>query len=242
MRYIVKCYSARMKGRERRIKMAYESIASGYDELDKSNLQWKYIDSVLKELPLDAQILDIACGKGKYMKAIRKEGFNNVYGLDLIEQKSNDIDDKLISCTFDNIPYERDSFDFCYSISALYYSENPEVTLDEWLRVLKPGGYLVFSGHTKYSIYTLIRVLKSYLRIGAYEHLEYATFYDPVEHKNYLESKGLKVLAYTGFFTSWIDRIMQGKFSAFINNVFSSSTKFKRGYHYIIKVRKSPRH
>jgi len=47
-----------------------------------------------------------------------------------------------VESDFNDVPFEDNYFDAVYSVEAICYSSDKVKTLTEWLRVLKPGGYL----------------------------------------------------------------------------------------------------
>lgn len=219
------------------IKEAYGQFAHSVSPLEKSNIQWKMIYRVLKKLPKDAKILDIACGDGKYLLELKKMGFTNIYGVDLFDS---------ISCQginyqradFNCLPFKEDYFDFCYCVSAIYYSDKVGNTLAEWQRVLKSNGHLFFSGHTKYSIHTGVRMIKKVFLPKRFPHLVHAHFYSPDKLQIIAENLGFKTLARDGFFTSWIDKIVKNSAtSTWLNKVAPVSIKFSNSYHFTLLLK-----
>ena len=43
------------------------------------------------------------------------------------------------------LPYNTNEFDFVYSSNCLEHIEDTRLAIDEWLRVCKPGGHLIFT-------------------------------------------------------------------------------------------------
>ena len=74
--------------------------------------------------------LDIGCGNGKIKP--------DAIGIDL---HGSDVNVRMDARTLPN--YSDNSFDFVYSSHCLEDIEDTESALREWLRVIKPGGFLV---------------------------------------------------------------------------------------------------
>jgi predicted SAM-dependent methyltransferase len=75
--------------------------------------------------------LDIGCGDGKIKP--------DAIGVDMDESVPANV--RMDAKTLPN--YSDNSFDFVYSSHCLEDIEDTESTLREWLRVIKPGGFLV---------------------------------------------------------------------------------------------------
>lgn len=167
------------------IKKVYEEIFFQENRdlvVNKTDRQWPYLklsiagycqkNEIRKE---EANILDACCGTGKYIKKLYEEGFKNIKGVDLFAE----IQDKTIdyvSASIDNMPFHNQMFDIIYCSTSLYYMSDPEEGIKEFCRCLKNGGMLYLSVTTKYSIFTLQRILGHFLRKKAYKHIDYYHF------------------------------------------------------------------
>jgi demethylmenaquinone methyltransferase/2-methoxy-6-polyprenyl-1,4-benzoquinol methylase len=96
-------------------------------------------------------ILDVACGPGAVTKALAKRSTARIVGLDLSEEmlregQSNVRSSKLtqrVSLVLgrgEQLPFADATFDALTFTYLLRYVENPEATLAELARVVKPGG------------------------------------------------------------------------------------------------------
>jgi len=103
----------------------------------------------------DEWILDAGCGTGNYAVALAKAGFR-VIGTDfaagmLAKAQAKVTEDLSRRVSFQkadlNTPLEfpEARFDHLIGISVLHAVANPQFTLGEWHRVLKPGGTLVLA-------------------------------------------------------------------------------------------------
>lgn len=216
------------------IRNAYNVYTSSTLAVDKSNIQWKTVEDVCKNLSINANILDAGCGDGRYIVGVSELGFHNVIGVDLFE-KIHDQSLRYQKEDINHLSFKDQTFDFIYGISVINYTDNYEQTLKEWYRVLKPGGYIMLSGHTKYSIFTLIRLFKKAFFSKHFQHLKNIHFHNPKRIAFTSEKIGFRRLKQSGFFISWLDRFTKRKMvSLFFDRLLSSNIKFNFGYHFVL--------
>jgi 2-polyprenyl-3-methyl-5-hydroxy-6-metoxy-1,4-benzoquinol methylase len=124
------------------------------------------LDRFLKEiksisLPERARCLDAGCGPGYLSKALHELGYT-IDALDsspemlriaraLFETDKGKQSPNINEGDIENLPYGRDSFDLVASAGVIEYLANDQIVLDEFHKVLKPGGFLVLSSTYKYS-------------------------------------------------------------------------------------------
>ncbi len=135
----------------------WRSKSYGYDA-DKSIKIANRWESVLKELVSDApgtRALDIGIGRGQFAFHLARLGFV-VTAIDLSEKmishaRKSTIAHKLniVFQTGDaeKFKFEDNIFDVVVSRNLLWTLPNPDKALNEWRRVLSPGGTLVVSDH-----------------------------------------------------------------------------------------------
>lgn len=117
--------------------------------------QKKRFDLVQKRLALkDKKILDVGCGIGIYSNRFYQEG-SSIFGVDI--DKENIIKAKGLfpyisfqAITSANFPFEDNFFDIIFLHEVLEHVENDKKTIDESLRVLKPGGRIVIFAPNKW--------------------------------------------------------------------------------------------
>lgn len=120
-----------------------------YDKSDYPQQLCNYISEkyLLKKSGVKGKrLLDVGSGKGNHLVGFSRLGFES-YGLDKRDE-CVDILEKfdIQSCDIENepFPYMDDFFDVVYSKSVLEHVINTDNFLSESLRVLKPGGIVVF--------------------------------------------------------------------------------------------------
>lgn len=104
----------------------------------------KYIDPL--NIPKDAVILDMGCGPGYFLDAMKKRQYTNLTGITLspgdiklCEDKGHIIKKYDLSFLPQKDGYYDESVDFIFSRHALEHSPYPIFTLMEYSRVLKQG-------------------------------------------------------------------------------------------------------
>lgn len=90
------------------------------------------------------RLLDVGCGTGHHMAALRQRGFE-VAGVDgsdqMLEQaRLNNPGSEIQHADVEELPFPSDSFDYIVCIEVLRYLPDYSRCLQEMARVLKPGG------------------------------------------------------------------------------------------------------
>jgi len=104
----------------------------------------------------DAMVLDVATGTGRVpMSLLRQEGFaGQIIGLDsskrMLEQATHNLTGygervTLIRQDAGHLPFEDETFDAVTCSEALEFLPDPQETLAEMVRVLRPAGTLLFT-------------------------------------------------------------------------------------------------
>lgn len=131
----------------------FNTIANEYDEWYETKLG-RLVDNIEAECGLSLledqpgeKYLDAGCGTGNFTKRLIKRELE-VIGIDSSDQmlsiaknKVKDADFKEMN--FYGLTFEDDFFDGIFSMAAFEFVENPKKALDEFFRVLKPGGELI---------------------------------------------------------------------------------------------------
>jgi ubiquinone/menaquinone biosynthesis C-methylase UbiE len=101
-------------------------------------------------------VLDAGCGKGRYFEYF-KNSF--VVGLDIDRSSLRLINNTgaILQADVTYLPFKSNCFDLVFSRSVLEYVKRPKDAINEFKRVLKPNGYLIFSVPTKYSLFSIYR-------------------------------------------------------------------------------------
>ncbi len=92
------------------------------------------------------RILEIGCSSGRLMLQLRQHGYQNVAGIDISEKAVKLCQDSgLAATTMDaqRLDFPDNSFDVITASDVLEHLEDEKRALQEWRRVLKPGGVLL---------------------------------------------------------------------------------------------------
>lgn len=121
---------------------------------EDENVHWstgqkKSIDKFL--IPLlnkDSIILDAACGDGTGLLHLIENGYSNVIGVDINDNKLEKAakkvgKEKVLNSHISTLPYDANFFDVVWTSHTLEHSDNPMKTMAEFKRVVKPGGYIL---------------------------------------------------------------------------------------------------
>ncbi len=120
----------------------------------------------------DMQILDIACGTGKFLKKLQKTSKKRIklFGIDSSEimikqakKKSRTIKFKIGNA--ENLPYRNDKFDIITCSHAFHHFQDKKLALLEMCRVLKQDGILIIADGYKRGLwgkimFTIVEILE----------------------------------------------------------------------------------
>lgn len=111
-------------------------------------------------LPTDGKILEIGCGTGGLLAAGLRSGLE-IEGVDIalrwLVVARRRLDDLGLSCPLvaasaERLPYPDASFDAVVADSVLEHLDDPREALEEWARVLRPGGTLLAWSPNRYAL------------------------------------------------------------------------------------------
>jgi len=133
----------------------YDEWAKTYDEdLDK-DFGWVgplfAVETAVKYVQKDARILDAGAGTGLVGKLLSERGYTNLVAMDLSEGMLDQARTKNVYQEFhqmvmgQTLAFPSDSFDAVISVGVLTVGHAPASSLDELIRVTRPGGHVVFS-------------------------------------------------------------------------------------------------
>jgi ubiquinone/menaquinone biosynthesis C-methylase UbiE len=138
-----------------------EFYESGYRTFMSVRLQ-RFLEEVDRlELEQNAKCLDAGCGPGYLTKALYERGYSTCAfdaSPEMLrltkEQFANlpaDSIPEIIKGDIETLPFENCSFDLVASAGVIEYLSRDEKVMNEFYRVLKPGGHLILSSTNKYS-------------------------------------------------------------------------------------------
>ena len=133
----------------------YDQWAKRYDEDLEEDYGWLgptlALDACKQYLPTDARILDAGAGTGLVGKMLAEAGFHRLTAIDmspgmLEEARSKGVYRELRRMVLgEKLDFSDDSFDAVVSIGVLTLGHAPARSLDELVRVTRPGGFVIFT-------------------------------------------------------------------------------------------------
>ncbi len=148
-------YSSR---NEQELEERYDQWAEEYDADLESDFGWlspqRTADTLAKYVARDAAILDAGAGTGLVGQCLHDLGYRNLTAMDLslgmleVARQKN-IYQGLDQMTMgETLGYATDRFDASVVVGVFTQGHAPASSLDELVRVTKPGGHIVFSLRT----------------------------------------------------------------------------------------------
>ena len=214
--------------------------------------QWEFLGRHLPDGP-GSKVLDAGCGNGKYTRAMIAAGYHETQAIDLFESaEESGLGDLRYQCaSVAEAPFQDESFDFICSLSVIFYLDDPADALREFYRLLRPGGKVVISCHSRYSLFTLERVIKRWLKLPSAAHLRHIQFLSASHYKKLLEDAGFNVVEVDGFRASYLATQLRRVLRRFGLQLRSSSMNVPRskfhgwlratfGYHAVFAACKRP--
>ena len=136
----------------------YDHWAKDYDrdlENDFGYIIPQYAtDYFVKYVPLDARILDAGAGTGLVGELLFAKGYRELVAMDLskgmLEQaRKKDVYKEFHQLVMgEPLNFQTDWFDAVISVGALTEGHAPADSLDELVRITKPGGHIIYSLRT----------------------------------------------------------------------------------------------
>ncbi|NNE58877.1 MAG: class I SAM-dependent methyltransferase [Hellea sp.] len=143
---------------------AYNDWAETYDQdVTEFGIQLPYVGACVfaKHVPLNnAAVLDAACGTGMHTLALKMMGYDGFHGIDISDgmlaiAAERGVYTSLQQMALGNpLDFPDDHFPVTYAIGALAPGNAPPESLDEFIRVTKQGGLVIWSTHGHINVRT----------------------------------------------------------------------------------------
>ncbi len=183
---------------QEKIKKIYQNCFVSPSNLSLNDPQLLYLLNYFPE-DKNIHILDAGCGDGRYSDYLKKKGYVNICAVDLFERCSN-MAVEYQTASVDALPFVDNSVDFIFSNSVIYYVEPPIKALIEFNRILKSNGILMITAHTKWSLFTFLRVIKrDLLNRSNMSYLSGVKFYSANYYQDALLASNFEVLLRDGW-------------------------------------------
>ena len=137
------------------LESRYDQWAKDYDADLEEGFGWlgpqRAVEFFTRYVDKEASILDAGAGTGLVGKFLAEQGYKDIVALDMSPGMLEEARKKNVYRAFyrmvlgEALDFPTDSFDAVISIGVLTVGHAPAASLDELLRITKPGGYIVFS-------------------------------------------------------------------------------------------------
>ncbi len=140
---------------EQELKERYDQWASTYEEELDRDIGWygpiRAVESAVKYIANDAHILDAGAGTGLVGKLLAERGYTNMVAMDLspgmlAEARKKNVYKEFHQMTMgEPLDFATDTFDATISVGVLTVGHAPVHSLDELVRVTRPGGHIIYT-------------------------------------------------------------------------------------------------
>jgi SAM-dependent methyltransferase len=174
-----------------RFKDFFRTIRKHSRTIQKEVVKEEPHSTLVQNIPDKGLILDAGSGNGQFARMLNKTG-RTILCLDIKAPNKRNPENDYILGSVESLPFKKEVFEFTYCLSVLQFVKNDEAGFDEFNRTLKPGGRLVFTVPTKYSIFHLVRELELFFNV--YEYPEFN-----VPHHHYYSKTRIKQVSSKNF-------------------------------------------
>ena len=139
----------------RELESRYDQWAEDYDSDLEDGFGWigpqRAVEYFSRYVPKKARILDAGAGTGLVGKFLAEQGYKDIVAIDLSPGMLEEAQKKKVYRAFhrmvmgEPLDFATNSFDAVISIGVLTVGHAPAGSLDELLRITKPGGHIVFT-------------------------------------------------------------------------------------------------
>ena len=140
---------------EQELQERYDEWAKSYDADLERDFGWfgplRAVEAAGRYVPKDARILDAGAGTGQVGKLLSEEGYSDLVAIDLSEgmlteaRKTGVYGEYRQMKMGESLDFPTDSFDAVTSVGVLTVGHAPASSLDELVRVTRPGGHIVYT-------------------------------------------------------------------------------------------------
>lgn len=146
-----------------KFKIKYKELNPDWDE--SLVILGKRFAEILQERGGEVdRVLDAGCGHGNYIIDEFRQKINWAVGVDLAPEftAKNICLDEIKCANLSQLPFAGSSFEVCFSLWTLEHLPDPQAVLREIYRILKPGGYFLFTTPNRRSLLIRLRALLNY--------------------------------------------------------------------------------
>ena len=137
------------------LEKRYDKWAKDYDSDLERDYGWlgpqKTAEVTARHVSREARVLDAGAGTGMAGEALSKLGYRNLVAMDLSQGMLEEARRKRVYWELhrmrmgDPLDFASDSFDAVVCVGALLSGHAPASSLDELVRITRPGGHVIFT-------------------------------------------------------------------------------------------------
>ena len=135
----------------------YKDWAKDYDKNTVGDLEYvgpaRTVDTFQKYVEPETKILDAGCGTGLVGEELKKNAYTGIDGMDISEEMLNVarfknvyMDLKKVDMT-QALPFNTGLYGACICVGTFTHGHVPPSAIRELVRIVKPGGFNVFTVH-----------------------------------------------------------------------------------------------
>ncbi len=138
----------------------YDSWSTSYEAEMEENYGWTAprmtAEVVGKHVPTAGRVLDAGVGTGLVGQLLSESGYTNLDGIDisaemLVQARLKNVYGELRQMALGKpLDFESDSFDAVICVGVLTLGHAPASSLDEMIRIAKPGGHVIYTMRPDY--------------------------------------------------------------------------------------------
>lgn len=133
-------------------KFYRESVCTYEDQIPyTTRTYWGIFKRVRRQLPLQPKILEVGCGNGFFLEALRQQGINDVWGVEpsrqMLAQASTFLKKRIKADIFRRGLFKSSSFDIVCFFHVLDHVLDPNEFVEEVFELLRPGGLVLVVVH-----------------------------------------------------------------------------------------------
>ena len=128
----------------------YDQIAHDYDSTFEGRFTARYKQKILElcDVPEGGRVLDVGCGNGSLINAIRQKSKVEAFGIDISPKMIAECRSRYTGINFEvstgeKIGFADETFDAITICCVLHHLHDPQKFFEEAHRVLKRGGILI---------------------------------------------------------------------------------------------------
>ncbi len=140
---------------EQELAERYDQWAKTYENDLGRDIGWygpiRAVESAVKYLAKDARILDAGAGTGLVGALMAERGHKDLVAMDLSQGMLDEARKKNVYKEFhqmvmgETLDFDTDAFDAVISVGVLTVGHAPASSLDELVRVTRPGGHIIYT-------------------------------------------------------------------------------------------------